>query len=91
MTRYGSFKFHVMPFGLTNAPTIFYHIINQVICDCLNDFVVAYLDDIVFFSESLEDHIVHLRKVQSRFMEHQLYVKLENVCLTKRLSHSWGI
>ena len=77
VTRYGSYEFLVMPFGLTNAPTIFYNLINDVLFEYVEWFVMVYLDDIVIYSESLEDHLEHLRNVLSRLREHQLYIKNE--------------
>ena len=50
-----------MPFGLTNAPTIFCNLMNKVLFDYLNDFVVVYLDDIVIYSRSLEEHVNSLK------------------------------
>ena len=61
VTRYGSFQFLVMPFGLTNAPATFCNLMNDVFHDFIDHFVVVYLDDIVVYSESLEDHVSHLR------------------------------
>ena len=52
VTRYGSFEFLVMPFGLTNAPATFCNLMNDVLYDYLDKFVVVYLDDIVIYSES---------------------------------------
>jgi hypothetical protein len=54
-TRYGHFEFVVMPFGLTNAPTIFQHPIDDVFHKFLDDFVVCYIDDIIF-SKDLKEH-----------------------------------
>ena len=77
VTRYGAFEFLVMPFGLTNAPAIFYTLMNQVFHDFLDKFVVVYLDDIVVYSASLEEHIRHLKLVFRRLGDHQLHVKKE--------------
>ena len=63
--------------GLTNAPATFCNLINVVFYEFEDRFVVVYLDDIVIYSESLEDHLEHLRKVLSKLMGHQLYVKNE--------------
>lgn len=69
-----AYEFLVMPFGLTNAPATFCTLMNQVLRDYLDNFIVVYLDDIVIYSSSLEEHSVHLRKVFTRLREHELYV-----------------
>ena len=66
-----------MPFGLTNAPATFCNLMNDVFYEFVDRFIVVYLDDIVIYSESLEDHLEHLKKVLSKLREHQLYVKKE--------------
>ena len=71
---YGSFEFLVMPFGLTNTPTTFCSLMNDVIFDFPDSFVVAYLDDIVIYSPTLEDHLVQLEKVFDRLRRNQWYV-----------------
>ena len=73
--RYGSFEFLVMPFGLTNAPTTFCNLMNDVLFNFLDSFVVVYLDDIVIYSLTLEDHLEHLEKVFDRLRKNQLFVK----------------
>jgi hypothetical protein len=76
-TRYGSYEFLVMPFGLTNAPTTFCTFMNDIFREWLDDFVVVYIDDILIYSGSLEEHAEHLRKVFQRLKENKLYAKLE--------------
>lgn len=80
VTRYGSYEFLVMPFGLTNAPATFCNLMNDVFYEYIDRFVVVYLDDIVVYSNNLDDHLIHLRKVLSRLREHQLYVGEVRVC-----------
>lgn len=65
-----------MHFGLTNAPATFCNLINDVIFYYIDHFVV-YLDNIITYSESLEDHLSNLRIVFSRLKKNQLYVKKE--------------
>ena len=84
VTRNGSFEFLVMPFGLTNAPATFCNLMNDVFHDNADVFVVVYLDDIVIYSKSFEDHLYHLKLVLSRLREHQLYVKLGKCELTQK-------
>ena len=76
VTRY-AFEFLVMPFGLTNAPATFCKLMNDVLYEFLDRFVVVYLDDIVVYSESWEDHLVHLQAVFGKLRENKLYAKKE--------------
>jgi len=76
-TRYGSYEFLVMPFGLTNAPATFYTLMNDIFRKWLDDFMVVYIDDILIYSSSMEEHAEHLRKVFQRLRENKLYAKLE--------------
>ena len=66
-----------MPFGLNNAPATFCNLMNDVLFNFLDSFVVVYLDNIVIYSLTLEDHVVHLEKVFARLRQSQLYVKKE--------------
>ena len=63
-----------MPFGLTNAPATFQRTMDQTFAD-MTDFTDIYVDDIVVYSATLEEHLVHLSKVLQRLREHQLFVK----------------
>ena len=69
-TRYGSFEYLVMPFGMTNSPATFHHFMNDIFCDMANIFVIVYLDDILVFSETKEEHRVHVRRVLERLYIH---------------------
>jgi hypothetical protein len=66
----------VMPFGLTNAPTSFQALINNTLREYLDDFAVAYLDNILIFSKTYEEHVQHVRKVLTKLREKDLPVKL---------------
>jgi hypothetical protein len=59
-TRYGHFKFIVMSFGLTNAPVAFMEAMNRMLHEFLDDFVVVFLDDILIYSKTEEEHERHL-------------------------------
>ena len=83
-THLGHFEYLVMPFGLSNAPAVFQALVNDVLRDMLNVFVVVYLDDILIFSRSLEEHHQHVRLVLQRLLENRLFVKAEK-CFPLRL------
>src|ERR1700719_2520726 len=72
-TRYGHFEYLVMPFGLTNAPATFMHLMQQTFRAYLDDFVIVFIDDILIFSKSLEEHRQHVRTVLQILRKNKLY------------------
>ena len=66
-----------MLFELTNILTMFQELINHVLYDHLNEFVIAYLNDILIYSENEENHKKHVKEVLKRFQEKNLYFKSE--------------
>ncbi|GKC24510.1 putative reverse transcriptase domain-containing protein, partial [Tanacetum coccineum] len=74
-TRYGHFEFTVMPFGLTNAPAVFMDLMNRVCKPYLDKFVIVFIDDILIYSKTKEDHEVHLRLVLELLRKEKLYAK----------------
>jgi hypothetical protein len=78
-TRYGHYKFTLVPFGLSNAPTIFMCLMNGVFINYLDKFSIVFLDGIIIYSRSEEEHEKHLRMVLQVLRENQLYAKL-NKC-----------
>ena len=75
-SRYGHYEFLVMPFGVTNAPAIFMDYMNRIFRPFLDKFVVVFIDDILIYSHSIEEHEEHIRIVLNILREKQLYVKL---------------
>jgi len=76
-TRYGLFEPTVMQFGTTNAPADFQSYINNAIREALDDFASAYLDGVLIYSDSEEEHIGHVRWIMQRLLEAGLYLKPE--------------
>ena len=66
LTRYGLFEFVVLPFGLCNAPSTFQRLMNGILHDMVDNFVTVYLDDILIYSNSEDEHEQHLRAVLER-------------------------
>ena len=76
-TPRGHYEYLVMPFGLTNAPAVFQALVNDVLRDVINQNIFVYLDDILIFSDTLEEHITHVRLVLQRLLENRLFAKAE--------------
>ena len=76
-TRYGLFQYNVMPFGLTEAPSTFQHYINDTLREFLDVFATAYLDDILIYSETIEEHRHHIRQVLTRLRTAGLQIDIE--------------
>ena len=89
-TRFGLYEYTVMPFGLTNAPGTFQELINDTIRDYLDDFATAYLDDILIFSKTYEEHVQHVKKVLKALQEKDLPVKLSKCEFHKQRIHYLG-
>lgn len=75
--RSGLYEYVVMPFGLTNAPATFQRMINNVLRQYLDIFVVCYLDDILIFSDNEEEHTEHVHKVLKALQDAKLLVEPE--------------
>jgi hypothetical protein len=74
-TRYGHYEFLVVPMGLTDAPAAFQSYIHNALRGLVDDFCIVYLDDILIFSKTKEEHDEHLRRVCDRLRGAELYAK----------------
>ena len=79
-----------MPFGLCNAPATFQRLMNKVFAAEINNFVLVYLDDILVFSRSIEEHWSHLRQALQRLRESKIYGRLHNCDFLKTRVHYLG-
>jgi hypothetical protein len=75
-TKQGLFEWMVMPFGLCNAPAAFMRVMNDFLRPFLDDCVIVYLDDILIFRKSREEHVRHLKQVLDVLRKEQLFFKL---------------
>ena len=75
-TRYGHYEYTVVPFGLTNAPAAFMGVMNDVFKDYTDSFIMVYLDDIVVYRNSWNEHVCRLKLVLDRLRKQKLYAKL---------------
>jgi hypothetical protein len=74
-TRYGLYECLVMSFGLTNAPAYYMNLMNKVLKEYLDQFVVVFIDEILVYSKNEEAHEDHLRLVLQKLHDNQLYAK----------------
>ena len=90
ITRYGHYEFTIVPFSLTNAPTVFMCLMNGVFRKYLDKFVIVFLDDILIYSKTEEEHEQYLRLVMQVLREHQLYAKLSKCSFYQGRIHYLG-
>ena len=74
-TLYGHYEFLVMSFGLTNAPTAFMNLMNRVFEEYLDKLDIVFIDDILGYSRTMEEHELHLKIVLEKLREKRLYAK----------------
>lgn len=76
-TKFGIFEYQVMPHGLPNGPSVYQAFIEGVLKEALNKYVCVYMDDILIYSKSVNEHIQHVRKVLSILIKNHLVVRLD--------------
>ena len=94
ITPWRLYQFNIMPFDLTNAPATFQKLINYILHDYLNNFVVVYLDNILVYSDTFKEYLNHLRKVFTKLREANLIIKFKKYKFGQRkikfLEHTIG-
>ncbi len=75
ITPFGLFQYETMPFGMCNAPASFQSTMDLIFREFLNEFCAVYIDDLIIYSETFEQHLLHLEKVFQRFREANLKLK----------------
>jgi len=88
-TPLGLYQYKVLPFGLTNCPSVFQNVMNDIFRD-LHTFVLVYMDDILIFSKTSDDHIKHLRQVFQNLQDQKMYIKLKKCDFFKKELHFLG-
>jgi len=76
-TKFGNYNFVVMPFGLTNAPATFQREMNRILLPLIGKCLFVYIDDIVVYSTSIEEHLEHLKQVFEIFSKYNLSLNLQ--------------
>jgi hypothetical protein len=76
-TRYGAYEFMVTPFGLKNSPSAFQRMMDEILKEYIDDFVIVYIDDLLIYSKNLEEHMKHLELVSQRLKEYNIQINMK--------------
>jgi hypothetical protein len=89
-TRFGHYESTILPFGLTTAPGVFMSLMNGVFCEYLDKFVQVFIDDILIYTRTTEEHDEHLRLIPQCLEEHKLFGKLSKCSSYQSRIHYLG-
>jgi hypothetical protein len=90
VTTYGTYEYNVMPFGLNTAPATFQRLMNKVLWDYIGHFVWVYLDDVVIYSKTFEEHLQHLQTVFEQVQKASMQLNIEKCRFFSRKIHFLG-
>jgi len=86
-TKLPDYEYQVMPYGVTGGPATFQAIMNTILAPFLRKFVVVFIDDVLIYSATWEEHLQHIEAVFQALQQHQLFVKLSKCSFAKELSY----
>lgn len=89
-THHGHFEYKVMPYGLTGAPATFQFVMNHILAPLLRKCVVVFIDDILIYSKSFEEHVQHVKMVFQLLQEHHFKVRLSKCTFAQQQLHYLG-
>jgi hypothetical protein len=90
-TRFGLFEYTVSPFGLSNSPASFMKVMNRILFDLVDQCVVYYVDDVLIYSDSREQHLTDIQRVFTRLRDKKLHVKLSKCVFIKQTLPFCGV
>ncbi len=90
VTPTGHYEYRVMPYGLSNSPSIFQNFMNEIFRDMINRFVLIYIDDILIYSPTIEDHRRHVTQELQHLRQYHLYLKTEKCEFHESTIHFLG-
>jgi hypothetical protein len=89
-THHGHFEYRVMPYGVTGGPATFQGVMNSILAPMLRKSVLVFVDDILVYSKTLEDHAKHLQAVLDVLLQNDLKVKKSKCTFARQEIHYLG-
>lgn len=89
-THEGHYEYQVMPYGVIGVPTTFQGIMNKIMSPLLRKYVVVFIDDVLIYSSTWQDHLLHIEEVFKLLQQNQLYVKLTKCSFARQTLNYLG-